>query len=84
MCLIIIPVEYVSVTNAGDAEADDRKENQFYLNDRESNKSVLCLRKDTPKADLQRREYHEMSILQRGNDMWFGSESTRNFLHNEA
>ena len=21
-----------------------------------------------------------MSILQRGNDMWFGSESTRNFL----
>ena len=44
MCLIIIPVEYVSVTNAGDAEADDRKESHFYLNDREANKSVLYLR----------------------------------------
>ena len=42
--LIIIPVEYVSVTNAGDAEADDRKESHFYLNDREANKSVLYLR----------------------------------------
>lgn len=44
LCLIIIPVEYVSVTNAGDAEADDRKESHFYLNDRESNKSVLYLK----------------------------------------
>lgn len=44
LCLIIIPVEYVSVTNAGDAEADDRKESHFYLNDREANKSVLYLR----------------------------------------
>ena len=41
---MIIPVEYVSVTNAGDAEADDRKESHFYLNDREANKSVLYLR----------------------------------------
>lgn len=37
-------IKYVSVTNAGDAEADDRKESHFYLNDREANKSVLYLR----------------------------------------
>ena len=85
MCLIIIPVEYVSVTNAGDAEADDRKESHFYLNDRESNKSVLYLKNNKyTKSGFAKEEYHEMSILQRGNDMWFGSESTRNFLHNEA